>query len=401
MVAGCTALSFRRYKSRGGAILCGVATFLFSLNLYITNFGAKGITVDSGLPLSFVAVIQGVVPFAALLATLILIYHPLPSFKSTILLSSLLCFLGNILCSPPFLPPSPLLLTSGRFLIGLGTPLTTTYRYLTICVPPNDRSLWWFVTVSCSLLGLATSIPLSFYLPTLPLSLSSPCPPLIVLWSLFSIVVMGVFSEPDAAFKEIEGLSGLTPFETVNWNPRSVGVTVFVSRTAMEGYLTACPVIAREVAGHQEGSVVGGMAGCICLILLGQALCYTVSPTHGILTKSTIVSLLGSSIVLWVTEPSEYLRFWAGLLLLSIAISMCDQYWCECFQDGRRGGVRGWRGAAVGQSAGMTLGNLLVFVGFWFPEYEWTTIIFAPASILSLVLLFVLVFEALRPPAPN
>ncbi|XP_024391930.1 SPX domain-containing membrane protein At4g22990 isoform X3 [Physcomitrium patens] len=183
-------------------------TFLYMVNYYIIVPSSDDYAKLLDAPGTLCGVIIGSMPLAALVSALVYSWWSNFSYKAPLIVSSFILMAGNFLYAIALHFDSVWLLLIGRFLCGLGGARAINRRYICDHVPLKQLTSASAAFISASALGMAVGPALAGLLSrinfkiygTLPVNfVTAPGWLLFLSWSLYLIIVLFFFKEPDRA----------------------------------------------------------------------------------------------------------------------------------------------------------------------------------------------------------
>ena len=193
-----------------GLLLNLTSAFLYCMNYYIVEPSSTKYVNALGAPDNFSGLLIGMVPIAALCSAVAFSVWTNHSFRAPLLTSGACLIVGNVMYATALKQGSIALALSGRFMTGLGGPKCIVRRFMADTVPITLRTgvnaAFGMSIAVGSALGPATAIlvdqfKFSFRLPLLGKQyfngMTGPGWLMAMLWSIFTIIVLFTFGEPD------------------------------------------------------------------------------------------------------------------------------------------------------------------------------------------------------------
>ncbi|KAH8940061.1 hypothetical protein BDL97_15G068500 [Sphagnum fallax] len=180
-------------------------TFVYMVNYYIVVPSSDEYAMLLNAPASLCGVIIGSMPLAALVSAFVYSWWSNFSYKSPLLLSSLILMAGNFMYALALYFNSVWLLLIGRFLCGLGGARAINRRYISDHVPVKQLTSASAAFVSASALGMAAGPALAGFFNNIDFQIfgapvnfvTAPGWLMGVAWGLYFILILLFFKEPN------------------------------------------------------------------------------------------------------------------------------------------------------------------------------------------------------------
>jgi hypothetical protein len=179
--------------------------FLYMTNYYVVVPTVGEYAIELGSSEAMAGIIIGMTPNAALLATVLYGWWSNFSYRNALIFAACSSVLGNIFYALALRYNSLTMVLVGRFLNGFGSARSINRRYIADTFSKADRTAASADFVSSGAFGMAMGPAIAFLLghvnfpvgDSLWASVNAPGWVMLCLWSIFLIILVFFFQEPD------------------------------------------------------------------------------------------------------------------------------------------------------------------------------------------------------------